>query len=253
MHIHHHWSAMFHLWPLHRNLVLFASSPTISNHTFDPCQPSLHTKTLCVYLWLAFAALSDTCKIITQIQSDWPGYMHPRTTSRNLYYHDWVTLLGIVVIASQYWSMNGMMSMSLLNICLVLPSFADVCCKLAMAVVHIWEIAENTRSTTWISEIYINSIRTTYWLVSSGNFPIQSASNFCKRKCNWWRMESTFPIGSRCKIRETIDCMSHKAARGCSYCDLCHCKKRKPKPEAVWLQFAHFSGKYFSYAFPTYQ
>lgn len=65
---------------------------------------------------------------------DQPHYAHTKTFR---FYHDWVTRLGIVVIASQYCSMNGMMSMSLLNIILHFPSLAAVCCKLAMAVVHI--------------------------------------------------------------------------------------------------------------------
>lgn len=67
-------------------------------------------------------------------------------------------------------------------------------------------------------------IRTTYWLVSSENFPIQSVSNFCKQKCSWWKMGSISPTGSRYTIRETSDYMSRKAVPGCSCCDLCHCK-----------------------------
>lgn len=58
-------------------------------------------------------------------------------------YHDCVTRRGIVVIASQYCSMNGMISSSLLNRYLIFPFFCVDCCKLAIAVTHIWDIAAN--------------------------------------------------------------------------------------------------------------
>lgn len=60
-------------------------------------------------------------------------------------YHDCVTRRGIVVIASQYCSMNGMMSSSLWKRCLIFPFFCVACCRLAMAVTHICDIAANRK------------------------------------------------------------------------------------------------------------
>lgn len=54
-----------------------------------------------------------------------------------------MNLLGMVVMASQYWSMKGMISRSLLNSSLLAPALALSCCRLAMAVTHICGNAGN--------------------------------------------------------------------------------------------------------------
>lgn len=58
-------------------------------------------------------------------------------------YHDCVTRRGIVVIDSQYCSMYGITSSSLSNRYFSLPFFWACCCKFAIAVTHICEIAVN--------------------------------------------------------------------------------------------------------------
>lgn len=168
-------------------------------HTFDLCHLFLHMKTLCVCPWVMFVERSNTYKIYnTNLK-----YVKQYRTA--LCYHDWVTLLGIVVIASQYWSMNGMISMSLLNIYFNFPSFAADCCKLAMAVVHIWEIAKCKQR--YALNVKLLFTRLTYWLDFSGSFLIQLENNFCTQKSNWLRMVLVFPVETRCKTHETTGYM----------------------------------------------
>jgi hypothetical protein len=61
--------------------------------------------------------------------------------------HDWVTLRGIVVIPSQWESMNGIISRSLENIVRGDPSFTLACIKFPSAVTHIWGNAAHKDTT----------------------------------------------------------------------------------------------------------
>lgn len=139
-------------------------------------------------------------------------------------YQDCVTRRGIVVIASQYCSMCGMISSSLLKKCFTFPFLCTACCKLAMAVIHICGIAGNCKIDFNFINLQIQNTEFTYKLDIFENFPIRLASNFCKWKCNSLRMELICPIESQYMIHETISRKLRKAILKCLNCGLCHCK-----------------------------
>lgn len=110
-----------------------------------------------------------------------------------------------------------MISASLSNRLLTLPFFCACCCKLAIAVTHICDIAVNQKRHQKINHFEFGeffsflSIQklcgSTYLLGIFESFRGRWVSNFCKRKCNWWQTVSICPFESQCMIHGTSDSM----------------------------------------------
>lgn len=141
----------------------------------------------------------------------------------DLNYHDCVTRRGIVVIASQYCSMYGMISSSLSKNNFVLPFFCAACCILAIAVTHICDIAINWKTIKIIVFFKHFWWTLTYMLGIFGSFPSRLENSSCKRKCNWWPTVSTCPVEIQCMTRGTSDNMLRTAIQRYWNYDLCHC------------------------------
>lgn len=144
-HSHHRWFEVFRPWPLHRNSVWFVSNQWWLNQRLVNSRHHLRAR-IVKFPSSTSSARSCTCVIMGIIIS----FICTIVDSNAIWnsYHDCVTRLGIVVIASQYCSIYGIMSSSFVKNTLDLPSLLAACCILAIAVTHICGNAAKCKITS---------------------------------------------------------------------------------------------------------